>query len=66
MQIDLEPHEYRRENETRREPIFGPNAGSNAGNLAFHFVIGLVMVWLFFEPISSTVAEWVRLLLPQA
>jgi len=26
MQIDLEPHEYRRENETRREPIFGPNA----------------------------------------
>lgn len=60
MQIDLEPHEYRRENETRREPIFGPNAGDSA----LQFVVGLVMVWLFFEPISSTVAGWVRALLP--
>lgn len=26
MEIDLEPHEYRRNDEPAREPILGPNA----------------------------------------
>ena len=26
MQIDLEPHEWRRDDEASREPVWGPNA----------------------------------------
>lgn len=55
MQIDLEPHDETQQ----KEPFFG----SNAGNFLLHFVIGIILTWLFFEPIKNYVSGIVRPLL---